>query len=309
MLGPPAPRHITPKRFLVARVVALVVTLFICFAVAARVVGIAAGSGASGQGAALALLTVCLLDTLVLTHIILRSRWAGWPLVAAVFVVFYGSTTFMSQIESAVFLTRLPPGTLPRLFLMGVITVAPFSVLAVLLLGKWKADATAPTPNERLDMPVGEWAWRLALIALVYVALYFTFGYYVAWQNPAVREYYGGIDEGSFLAHMGSVARHTAWLFPFQALRAILWALIALPLIRMMKGRWPETALAVGLAFAVLMNTKLLLPNPFMPEVVRRTHLIETASSNFIFGLFVGWLLTRPRRPASAVTAPRRHPG
>jgi hypothetical protein len=64
----------------------------------------------------------------------------------------------------------------------------------------------------------------------------------------------------------------------------------------MMKGAWPETALTIGLLFAVVMNAQLLIPNPYMPEVVRITHLIETATSNFVFGLLVGWLLAR--RPA-----------
>jgi hypothetical protein len=62
----------------------------------------------------------------------------------------------------------------------------------------------------------------------------------------------------------------------------------------MLKGGWQETALALGLLFAVT-NAQLLLPNPYMPEAVRMTHLIETASSNFIFGCLIGWLLT-PRR-------------
>jgi hypothetical protein len=44
---------------------------------------------------------------------------------------------------------------------------------------------------------------------------------------------------------------------------------------------------------AVLMNAQLLLHNTYLPEAVRMTHLIETASSNFIFGLLVGWLLTQ----------------
>jgi len=69
--------------------------------------------------------------------------------------------------------------------------------------------------------------------------------------------------------------------------------LLALPVIRMMKGRWQETAIAVGLLFAVLMNSQLLLPTPLMPEAVRMTHLIETASYNFIFGYFIIWLLHR----------------
>ena len=199
----------------------------------------------------------------------------------------------MGQIESAVFITRLPSGMLPRLFLMGVLIAAPFSVLAVLVLGKRKADPTSIEHNTRLVMSTGEWAWKLAVIALAYVILYFTFGYFIAWQNPAVREYYGGIDEGDFLAHMGTVLGNTPWLIPFQLLRAMLWTAIALPVIRMMKGQWPETALAIGLLFAVVMNAQLLLPNPYMPEGVRMTHLVETASSNLIFGLLVGWLLTQ----------------
>jgi hypothetical protein len=213
--------------------------------------------------------------------------------VAAVFFIFYGVTTFMPQIESAVFLTRLPPGTVPRLFLMGALISAPFSVLSVLILGKRKADTVDTQPNTRLEMPVSEWAWKLALIAVVYVVLYFTFGYFVAWRHPGVPEYYGGVDPGSFVAQMRTVLRNTPWLIPFQAFRAMCWVALALPVVRMLKGKWPETALSIGLLFAVVMNAPLLLPNPYMPETVRMAHLAETASSNFIFGVFVGWLLTQ----------------
>lgn len=241
----------------------------------------------------LALLAVCFLDTMVLTYIILRSRWAGWRLIATVFFVFYGVMTFISQIESFIF-HILPPGVLPRLFLMGVLVAAPFSPLAVIILGKRKADtATANEPNSRLLMPKKEWAWKLAVIAIAYMILYSTFGYFIAWKNPAIQAYYGGIDEGSFFAHMKAVFTISPWLEPFQALRAMLWVLLALPVIRMMKGNWQESAIAVGLLFSVLMNSQLLLPTPLMPEAVRMTHLIETASYNFIFGYFIVWLLHR----------------
>lgn len=241
----------------------------------------------------MALLTVCFLDTLVLAYIILRSRWAGWRLIATVFFVFYGVMTFMSQIESAVF-QFLPPGVLPRLFLMGIFIAAPFSLLAVIILGKRKADtAKANEPNSRLLMPKKEWAWKLTVVAIAYVIIYSTFGYFIAWKNPAVQAFYGGIDEGNFFAHMRIVLTSSPWFLPFQALRGMLWALLALPVIRMMKGRWQETAIAVGLLFAVLMNSQLLLPTPLMPEAVRMTHLIETASSNFLLGYFIVWLLHR----------------
>ena len=287
------------------RVIALAITLFVCFAVAGGVVGFASDPRAAEQtgSSTLLLLAVCLLQVMVMTHLILCSRWTGWRLVAAVFFIFYGVTTFMPQIESAVFLTRLPPGTMTRLFLMGVLIAVPFSVLAVLILGKRRAEAVDTEPNTRLIMPASEWMWKLAVIAVVYVILYFTFGYFVAWRHPGVAEYYGGVDPGSFAAQMRTVLRNTPWLVPFQVLRAMCWVALALPVIRMLKGKWPETALAIGLLFSVVMNAPLLLPNPYMPEPVRMAHLVETASSNFIFGIFIGWLLTQ-RHSAKMRVAP-----
>ena len=279
--------------FVGSRVIALTIILFICFAVAGGVLGQQGNSQPTEQtGAALRLLAVCLLEATVMTYLILRSRWTGWRLTAAVFLVFYGVTTFMSQIESAVFLTRLPRGLLPRLFLMGFLIAAPFSALAVLILGKRKGGSVEIQRKPRLARPASEWAWKLAVIALAYLILYFTFGYFIAWRHPAVLEYYSGIDEGSFWAHMRTVLRDTPWLIPFQIVRAMLWVALALPVIAMLKGERRETALAIGLLFAVVMNARLLLPNPYMPDPVRMAHLVETASSNFIFGVFIGWLLT-----------------
>jgi hypothetical protein len=162
----------------------------------------------------MALLTVCFLDTIVLAYIILRSRWAGWRLIATVFFVFFGVMTFMSQIESLVF-HILPSGMLPRLILMGVLITAPFSPLAVIILGKRKAGtATVNEPNSRLLMPANEWAWKLAVIAIAYMILYSTFGYFIAWKNPAIQAYYGGIDEGNYFAH-DTILTSTPW-FPFK---------------------------------------------------------------------------------------------
>ncbi|HMG97198.1 MAG TPA: hypothetical protein VK565_12920, partial [Gemmatimonadaceae bacterium] len=127
--------------------------------------------------------------------------------------------------------------------------------------------------------------------------------YFIAWRNPAVLEYYRGVDEGAFLVHMGTVVRDRPWLIPFQIVRAMCWVALALPVVRMLKGQWQETALSLALLFAVVMNAQLLLPNPYMPEPVRMAHLVETASSNFIFGWLVGWLLTQRRELPSGALA------
>ncbi len=280
---------------IVLRGVALTFVLFVCYSIGSSVAmrGIPQPS-AGGGSAAVSLVVVCVLQTIVLSYLTLRSRWSGWRLMLAIFFIFYGVATFMPQIESAVFLTtQLPAGMVGRLFLMGFLVAAPFSVLAVIILGKRKAQLTDYQPGMGLSIHVSIRAWKLAVIAVAYVILYFTFGYFIAWRNPAVREYYGGADPGDFLAQMQNVVRDTPWLIPFQVLRAMCWVAIALPIIRMLKGDWREVSLALGVTFSVLMNALLLLPNPYMPEPVRMAHLVETASSNFIFGVLVGWLLTR----------------
>jgi hypothetical protein len=119
-----------------------------------------------------------------------------------------------------------------------------------------------------------------------------------------VRAYYGGSDPGSFFAQLRAVARDTPLLLPLQAVRAILWAAIAVPLIRMTKGQWWEAGLSVALMFSVVMNSQLLLPNPLMPREVRMVHLLETATSNFLFGWLVVVVLRGRRRSVSEPVRP-----
>lgn len=289
------------------KIIALTILMFICFAIAAGVVGMGGDATqtqtqAEQVSGAFALLFVCFLNALVLSYLVLRSRWHGVKLMATIFFVFYGVMTVMSQIESAFFITKLPSGTLPKLFMMGILITAPFSILAVLFLGKRKA----PSHNEqkaRLQMPAREWAWKLGVLVLAYLVLYFTFGYFIAWQNQAVREYYGGGELQGFFTHMLGVLRNQTGLVLLQLLRGLMWIALALPVIRMLQGaRW-EIALAVALLFAVVMNAQLLLPNPYMPETVRMTHLLETATSNFIFGSFTAWLLTKPSTRGAVFSA------
>ena len=282
---------------LTIRLVALTALYFVCFAgvSAALLPSISEQSVPAQADATLAaLLAVSFLNTAVLAYVILRSRWAGWKLILVIFFVLYGVVTVMPQIETAFFVTRLPPAMLPRLFLAGAIIAALFSPLAVLILGKRRSDRMSDESRPRLQMPAGEWVGKLVLIAFAYVIIYFTFGYFIAWKSAAVRDYYGGSDPGSLFAQMSTVVRDTPWLLPLQVVRAILWAAIAVPVIRIMKGPWWEAGVAVALLFSVVMCAPLLLPNPLMPREVRLVHLIETASSNFLFGWLVvlvllGW--------------------
>lgn len=290
-------RTMKSRLVLFVRLVVLVVSYFVCFAaVSSALFQLPAEQSTPPESnPALALLIVSCLNTIILSYVIIRSRWAGWKLICAIFLILFGVTTLMPQIESAYFLTRLPPGMLPRIFMAGGITAALFSPLAVLVLGKRRQVVPDKEGSSPLKMPFGEWVWKQAVIAVAYVIIYFTFGYFIAWKSSAVRAYYGGTDPGSFLAQMNSVLRETPSLLLLQVVRSMLWTALAVLVIRTMKRRWWEIGLVVGLLFAIP-SFQLLIPNPFMPAEVRMAHLVETASSNFLFGWLVVWVLFMKRK-------------
>jgi hypothetical protein len=230
----------------------------------------------------------------VLSYLVLRSTWYGWPLVAAISVGIYGVSTVAPQIESVFFLSnKLPRGMIRALFLQGAIATALFAPLAVLLLGKWRAVSQAPAPPAPTYMRASFWAWRLALIVVAFVFLYMFFGYYVAWQNPAARQYYGGPEYASFYAALKANWMYRRSIYALQVFRAMLYAGCLYPLVRMLRAaRW-EAALAMAL-FLSVWTTVLLLPNPIMPSSVARTHFWETLGFGLVFGALAGWLLSTP---------------
>src|SRR5215469_14085353 len=116
------------------------------------------------------------------------------------------------------------------------------------------------------------------------------FGYYVAWQNPALRAYYGGSPYPNFLASLKANWIYHPWIYALQLFRG-LWCVGCLyPLIRMLRAAQWQAAIAIAL-FLSVWTTVLLLPNPLMPPGVARSHFWETLSFSLVFGGFAGWLL------------------
>jgi hypothetical protein len=134
---------------------------------------------------------------------------------------------------------------------------------------------------------------------VVYPAIYFTAGYFIAWQSESLRLYYTGSSElTSFLEIMRSNIQQG--IYTFQAARGVVWSILGLIILYSIAPvRWMLQGIIVGTLFAVLMNAQLLLPNPYMPVDIRLTHAIETASSNFLWGLIIslGNHLISQKRP------------
>ena len=247
---------------------------------------------------------VSLTMTLVLSYLALRSRWHGWRLAGALFLVLYGVYTFVNQIETIAFgavSSQMPEGTVSGFFIAGLLLSVPFSLLAVWILRKTRKDAAADAPSDRLQMAALDWAWKLAAAVVLYEIMYFSFGYYVAWRTPGLPEFYGGTDPGTFLGQLGNVLRDTPWLPLLQVFRGLIWTGLACVIIRLHKGKAWEIALATGLTFSVLTTAPTLFPNPFMPPDVMRAHTIELLTSDFLFGILVTILLLwRPKRGRAA---------
>jgi len=120
-------------------------------------------------------------------------------------------------------------------------------------------------------------------------------GYYIAWQNADLRAFYGSPgDILPFWEHTANTFHTDPGLFPFQAIRAMLWTLCAIPIIRGSKVNVWWTAILVGLFFTIPQISGLIIENPLMPiGSVRLSHMIEGIATNVVFGMIIVWLLHR----------------
>ena len=258
----------------------------------------------------LPLLIVCAVNALIISLIITQTSWRGFPLMLGLTIAFYGVQTFMGQIEAVVFLTPLGEtmgaGSVPELtmpldfifgqFIVGAALAAIGVPAAAALFGKAKQGEQPEQDKKQGKFTAGEWILKLIAIMVLYILLYFGFGYYVAWKSPALTAFYQGTDPGSFLAQMKHVATQTPTLIPLQAFRALLWTAFSLPVVKMLRSAPWKGALLMGLFLSLPMNIPHIVPNAYMPPAVRMAHFIETASSNFIFGMLIFWLFHRHHR-------------
>jgi hypothetical protein len=287
------------------RVLILTLILIIVFMIAVKVTGMAQAplpstpvastpTSQAQQAAALLgpLLTYTFLVSLVTACIIQNSRWRGLKLIVALVFTFYGLMTFINQIETVAYLrAKMPPGLIKNLFVTGAVVALLFVPLAVLIMGKIRGpEQSRAEPTLTLKSQ----AIRFGILAIVYVVLYYIFGYYVAWQNPELRLYYSGTTElKSLYQQMLSNVTGRPWMLPFQFGRGLLWALLAYPVVRMLNTNRIETAGIIAALFGVA-SFALLLPNPVMPASVAHSHFWETLWCDLLLGAIVGWVLAAP---------------
>lgn len=244
---------------------------------------------------ATAMILLGLINTLLIVGMIVSSRWHGWRLALLLGLAYYGSFTFITQIETLYFFanTMLSPELIPRLFLMGLSIPLIYIPLAIVICNKWRKRDNNMVPKY-MQIPPKQLFLKLGVLAIIYLVIYWLAGYFIAWQNPELRAFYGSPGEKlPFMAHTVERLRNSPDLFLLQLVRGVLFAIIAMPLIIGSRVNLWVTALLVASLLGIP-HLVHIMPNPLMPAAsVRFSHMIETATSTFLYGLIIVWLLHR----------------
>jgi hypothetical protein len=246
-------------------------------------------SADSNSNSGLILFLICALNTLVVLYFIYNSQCKGWKLAGIIFLITFGIQYFMSQIETLWFNDSInfPIKGILAVVSGGFIMNLLFSVTATWFTGNFSPLKESASEKAKVDLvPIVKYVLLLSIV--VWPVIYFLAGYLIAWQFAEVRLLYSGTAEmASFLSIMK--ANVASGLYFFQILRGVLWILIALPALAVTRGSLMRKGVILGLLFAFLGSSQLLLPNPFMSDMVRMAHFIETSSSNFLWGFIIAW--------------------
>ncbi len=233
-----------------------------------------------------------LLTAVVLSVLCLRSRLHGAGLSFALFVLLFGVSHLLNILDAILFGLQVPTW---GLFWWGIMGSALFSVLLVVVLGRWRGDGTVPCSCRDARLWFG-YVWRALVCAVIYVILYAVAGAIVF---PYVERFYESLQMPS-----------ASQLLAFQLVRGMIYVASAFLLMTNSKGKSLETGILTGVAFSILGGVApLLMPNPYMPPDIRLAHGIEIGVSNFAFGFVVGLLFSKHTLKLRAAEAPAGSPG
>lgn len=237
----------------------------------------------------LMLVLTCALNTAVLLIYLYRSTLKGMKLAITIAIITFGIQFFMSQIETLWFNDSLqfPIRGVWAIMSGGALMACLFGITATWITGNFKGK-NAEVAKIKLEKK-GLLIQRVILVSVVlWPLVYFSAGYLIAWQVPEVRQFYSGTEEmASFVSIM--LDNVTSGLYFFQILRGLLWILIAYLVLRSTYGATLQKGIVLGLLLSFLGSSQLLLPNPYMSEAVRIAHLIETATSSFLWGIMLSY--------------------
>jgi hypothetical protein len=210
-----------------------------------------------------------------------RASGAGrWRLVLMLFLLGFVVGSANNLIE-ALFFKVLPLREVAAAAVPVAIIFAILSPAAVLLAGRWR-ERDKPATETGGFTPL-----RLLAVVIAYEILYWTAGTLV---YPFIADFYATTRTIPPAYAVAAV----------QVGRSLIFVGAGYPLL---KSGLRAAPFVLALVYSVIGGVAPLLPdNPYMPPDIRFYHGVETSTSNFLFGLVVGFLFTR-WRPAVPVQA------
>lgn len=231
-------------------------------------------------------------------YIFNNAQIKGIKLVISTILVVFMVGTVMTQLET-LFFGESFKGILKSDILMIILAdLIPIilSVIAGVLLFKRKNNSDNADNNFHTHIDIKKSIITVLIIGLVYVGIYFTFGYFVAWQFEAVRIFYSGTAVSSgFINKLIRNWNDSPIIYPFQYLRGILFACTTIILLLM---KWKHKYnFIVSMCLLYLCSAIILIvPNFMFPNEVRFAHLYEMFSSMLLFAVVTSVLLWRCRK-------------
>jgi len=142
------------------KIIILAWLLFVCYSIAFYLTGL------SANGATDSLMIQCLLDTVVFSFLVVYARLSGPKLILTTFLIFFVSTSLVSQTDALFQINENVDGSMvPQILTAGGITAALYSPLAVIM--HWRVRGSKTQPCRRVAMPLTEWVWKIALLVSV----------------------------------------------------------------------------------------------------------------------------------------------
>lgn len=130
----------------------------------------------------------------------------------------------------------------------------------------------------------------LLMLGIIYMVIYFIFGYFIAWQCIDLRVFYSGSsDDAGFIGQLINNLNDNFIIYPFQICRGVLFSSFILPLLFLFKNK-KDFIIATTMVFLTTAIV-LIIPNVLFPDTVRIQHFYEMFFSMLLFGIIVGNVL------------------
>lgn len=246
--------------------------------------------------AAFSFLIVCIVNAVLLSVLLwLTRQYSGYAksvlMISYVFIVQF----FLTQMETYFFSASIGISNpqIVSILIAGFIMTFLTMWTGVIISNKMFRFET----KRSFSFTVNNWSALIPsltlLTVLVYPLIYLGFGYYIAWQSESLRLFYTQSTEmNSFFRQLSDALWNGIYFY--QVLRGLIWIGFSVPIVLLLqKHSQIVQYFMIGLFSSLLPATLLFIPNPYMPTDVAFTHFIETATSNFLWGLIITFVVNR----------------